>query len=160
MSDRKNQLVLAALLRHGRPTGSEELLDVVVGLAQAEFWTPEHLADLNRRSIAARLRNLEEQGLVRQEGVGVDARARRSTPLYVPAGAWDARAPVPPPPSGAPEAGRVGQRAHAAMDRTQLLALLDAQDDLLGVVHRFLTDLQAMREKHRARLNAVRAEVR
>ena len=99
MSDKKNQLVLAALLRHGRPAGSEELLDVVIGLAQAEFWTPEHLADLNRRSVAARLRNLEEQGMVRQEGVGVDARARRSTPLYAPVGAWDTRAPVPPPPS-------------------------------------------------------------
>lgn len=160
MSDKKNQLVLAALLRAGKPSGSEDLLDAAIGLATSENWTPEHLADFNRRSIAKRLQNLEEQGLVKQAGAGLDARARRTTPLYTPVGDWNPRAAVPPPPFATADGGRVGQRAHAMMDRTQLLALLDAQDDLLGVMHRFLSDLQAARERHRARLAAVGLEVR
>ena len=160
MSDKKNQLVLAALQRAGKPSGSEDLLDAAVGLATGEGWAPEQLSDFNRRSIAKRLQNLEEQGLVKPAGAGLDQRARRSTPLYTPTGGWDQRAPVPTPPALSSDIGRIGQRAHAAMDRTQLLALLDAQDDLLGVMHRFLGDLQAARERHRARLAAVGLEVR
>lgn len=160
MSDRKNELVLAALRRAGKPSGSEELVDAVQGLGLAEGWQPAQVADLNRRSVAKRLQNMVGEGLVQQAGAGLDDRARRSTPLFAPVGGWNPQALVPPPPAIGADDSRIGQRAHAAMNQQQLLALLDAQDDLLGVVHRFLGDLQTARERHRARLAAVGLEVR
>ncbi|MGO4700264.1 hypothetical protein [Dyella sp. 2RAB6] len=166
MSDRKNELVLAALRRAGKPSGSEELVDAVQGLALAEQWSPGHVADLNRRSIAKRLQNMASEGLVKQAGATTDDRARRSTPLFVPASGWDPQALVPPPPAG-PDDGRPARGGYDGLNRAQLLAVLDADDELFGVFARhiqslqgFFIDMQAAREKHRARLSAVGLEVR
>lgn len=149
---------MAALKRAGEALSSDDLLDMSVGLALAEGWLPEQLADFSRRSIATRLRNLELAGLVRQDGAGMDTRARRTTPLYAPTGGYDAAAPLPPPPRLERDAELADTSCYDGMSRPQLLALLEAQDDIIESVGRFFNDLRGMRDKARARLQAVGLE--
>lgn len=153
MSDTRNQLLLAALQRAGKPLASDDLLDAAVGLALAEGWTPEQTRELSRRSIAARLQNMLASGLVVQTGDALDDAARRLTPLFAPAAGYNARAMVP----GSPTPGRADtarESPYGSMDRTQLMAVLEAHDDMLECIGRFFTDLTTVREKVRRRLQA------
>ncbi len=161
MSDRRNDLLLAALKRAGVPCDSGDLLDRASGLALAERWAPEQLAPLTRASVAKRLTAMEGQGLVKKAGAGVDPRARRPTPMYVPDGGWDDSAPVPPPPTDGRASAARGD-AGTELDDTQFRVLLDAHDELFGLFARhvqqlgtFMGELSTLREKHRARLAAV-----
>lgn len=159
MSDKRNQLLVAALRRAGKPTASDDLLDAATGLALAEGWEPEQVSELNRRSVATRLRNLEQAGVVRQEGAGMDERARRTTPLFVPVAGWDVRAAVPAPPMVGASPTRRRESPYAGLNNTQLLALLEAHDDIAECLGRFLMDMGVVREKARRNLLAAGLEL-
>lgn len=152
MTDNRNDLLLAALLRAGEPMDSDELLVQANELALDYMWTPDHLVGLNRKSVAKRLRDMVDAGAIKVQGVGMDSSSRRTTPKYAPVAAYDAQADVPAPPSlptvPAPS-------PYALMNQTQLIAVLDAQDDALECVSRFLQDMSMVREKARRRLLAV-----
>ncbi|MGC1550509.1 MAG: hypothetical protein WA777_18460 [Rhodanobacter sp.] len=155
MSEKRNQLLLAALQRAGKPVGSEELLDLAVGLAVGSDWIPEQVA-LNRKSIAKRLQNMELTGEVVQCGSGMDESSRRTTPLYKPTAGYNPAAEVPPPPtvSSKPEL----ESPYEGLDRSQLLAVLDVHEAFAECVGRFMTDLNQLREKARRRLTAAGLE--
>lgn len=153
MSDTRNQLLLAALQRAGKPLASDDLLDAAVGLALAEGWTPEQTRELSRRSVAARLQNMLASNLVVQVGDALDETSRRLTPLFAPTGLYNPRASVPCAPTpGRADAGR--ESPYGSMDRTQLLVVLEAHDDMLECIGRFFADLTTVREKVRRRLHA------
>jgi len=151
MSDKRNQLILAALRRHGKPASSAELLDDINGLGEAEGWSPDSLAAITRQSVAKRLQAMVTTGEVIIAGKAFDGDLRRSTPTYEPAGGFDAKAPVPPPPlvEHAPSS------AYEQMTRPQLVAVLEAHDDVLECVGRFFNDLRTTRDRVRSRLAAV-----
>lgn len=158
MSDKRNQLLLAALQRAGKPTASDDLLDAATGLALADGWEPEQVAELNRRSVATRLRHLEQGGVVRQDGAGLDERARRTTPLYVPTGGWNARAAIPAPPATSEGRARRDASPYAGMNTAQLVALLEVHDSVTECVGRFLQDMNRLNEQSRRKLLAVGLE--
>lgn len=148
-----NDLLLASLRRAGEPMASDDLLDAATALALADGWEPEQVSALNRRSVATRLRNMEAGGKVTQVGVTMDEPSRRTTPVYAPVDGYDvsATAPEPPPPSRTTSPGST----YANLERSQLIALLDVHDALAQCTARFFSDLDAWREKSRARLQAV-----
>lgn len=153
MSDKQNQLLIAAMLRAGKPVASDDLLDAATGLALDEGWDRMHMQWLTRRSVARRLQLFEEQGIVRQRGSAIDSASRRPTPLYEPVVGFDSAAVVPAP----PEFSRKDVKAEASYDnlsRSQLLAVLDVHDGIAGCLQRFMTDLGRERERARARLLA------
>jgi hypothetical protein len=161
MSDPRDELLLAALKRAGKPLDSSDLLDEATGLALAD-WEPDQVK-LNRRSVAKRLQNMLTAGLVTHAGVGVDDAARRTTPLFAPVGGYDAHAPVPLPPEARQPAKQSGP--FEGLTTAQTITLMDVQDELLAVFVRqqkaqqqaqqlLFTELQAVREKVRGRLVA------
>lgn len=155
MSDRRQALLLAAMRRAGKPVSSDTLLDEAAGLALANGWPVGQVSSLNRKAVAQRLRMLVEAGQARECGTTVDVAARRATPLYEPTAGYDARAAAPPPPAADPASVPPREASpYEGRSRQQLLALLDVQDSLLDCLRRFLVDLDAEREKSRARLLA------
>lgn len=163
MSDKRKELLLAALQRAGKPRTSGELLDDAHGLALAEGWTPDQTADITRKSVAKHLQHMERDGLVRTVGATVDE-TRKPTPMFAPVDGFDLNALVPAPPMI--ERALTGKpSSYANLDRPQLLAVLDAQDDLLAEFARHIKDqelfferLGKVREKCRARLIAAGLE--
>jgi hypothetical protein len=151
MSDTRNELLLVALHRAGRPMASDDLLDAAHGLALNEGWSPAQVAPLTRKSVAKRLQNMVGSGQLKVAGAAMDEASRRTTPTYVPATGYDLRAVVPEPPRIANPAPTT---AYDGMDRTQLLAVLEAHDDVVECVGRFFADLTSVREKVRRRLLA------
>lgn len=156
MSDRRNELLLCALKRFGEPATSADIVDVAAGLASAEGWAADAIAAITRNSVAKRLEQLEQRGLVRQSTLGFDGRARRTTPRYEPVDGWDPKAPVPPPPGGA--GVERPETAYDGMSRPQLLAVLETHDEVIECVGRFLTDMRTVRERAKRRLIAVGLE--
>lgn len=166
MSDKYNELLLAALCRAGKPRTSGELLDEATGLALAEGWGSKQAAKLSRKGVAKRLQAMKDKGLVRTEGSTFDDDQGRMTPLFAPADGYDARALVPAPPQG--QAAAVAAEAGSPLDgktRTQILAMFDAQSELLAqfeagmrmqLAH--MQQMNELREKLRARLMAVGLE--
>lgn len=152
MSDTRNQLLLAALQRVGKPLASDDLLDAAVGLALAEGWTPEQTRELSRRSVAARLQNMLASGLVVQAGDALDVASRRLTPLFAAAAGYNPRAAVPGPPTPTRADAARSESPYSSMDRTQLMVVLEAHDDMLECIGRFFADLTTVREKVRRRL--------
>jgi DNA-binding Lrp family transcriptional regulator len=155
MSDPRDELLLAALKRAGKPLDSSDLLDEATGLALAD-WEPGQVR-LSRKSVAKRLQNMLTAGLVTHAGVGVDDGARRTTPLFAPVGGYDLRAPVPPPPAERPPAKQPGP--FVGLTTAQTVTLMDVQDELLSLFGRhlqaqqqFFAELAAVREKVRGRL--------
>lgn len=163
-SERLDQLLFATLAGTNGPQTSDSLLDLAMGAALSNGWTPAQTKLLTRRLVAARLQRLEKTGYVRRSGSDIDGRARRTTPTYVVANV-NAPTHIPPPPAA--EAG--SWQAHAptitsslmgaSMDvaqlsRDQITVLLDGHDQMLDTVSRFLADLSSTREKVRQRLIA------
>lgn len=162
-ADKLNDLLLAALQRAGKPSTSGDLVDAATGLALAEGWNPEQAAKLTRKSVAKRLQHMEKAGDVRTEGSAFDTTLDRMTPTFVPVRGFNARAPVPTPPGEHAPTGKAG--SYESMTRTQLIAVLDVQDEMLAEFarhlqeqERFFVRLGAIREKARARLLAVGLE--
>lgn len=165
MSDPRDELLLCALKRAGRPLDSSDLLDEATGLALAD-WEPDQVR-ISRKSVAKRLQNMLTAGLVTQAGLGVDDVARRTTPLFAPVGGYDLRSPVPPPPVNA-RAPAKQPGPFDGLSATQAVTLLDVQDELLAVFGRqlqaqqhqlqaqqqFFSELATVREKVRSRLLA------
>jgi hypothetical protein len=168
MTDTRNQLLLAAMQRAGKPLTSGDVLDEATGLAEAEGWQAQHLADVTRKSVSKRLQNMATGStpLVLVAGSALDEASRRMTPTYAPAAGYDVHAPIPPPPAAPPA------RANTPFDgltTVQSVTLLDVQDELLAVfgrqmqsmqrqmsdMERFFAELAATREKSRQRLLAV-----
>lgn len=160
----RNDLLLAALKRAGKPLDSGDVLDAAVGLAMADGWEPEQVASLNRRSIATRLQNMVDEGLLTRAGMGMDNVSRRTTPLYAPAAGYDAHAAVPKPPTPA-RAPAARASVFDGLSTTQTCTLLDVQDELLALFARqqqaqqqvqqqFMQELAVAREKARNRLLA------
>jgi hypothetical protein len=156
--DTRNELLLAAMRRAGRPLASGDVLDSAVGLALGEGWMPEQVR-LSRKAVSKRLQHLVLEGSVITAGETMDDASRRLTPLYAPVnGDYDLRAPVPAPPTmDVP----VKRSPHDDLDRAQLLVVLDVQDDLLAAfgrqlqdMQRFFVELTQTREKCRGRLLA------
>jgi hypothetical protein len=150
MSAKLNPLLLAALQRGGHAMASDELLNAAIELATAYGWTPEQLQHLDRRSIGKRLPMMATQGLVRLSGSKIDDGRRNATPLYEPVNGFDADAEVPTPPTAASKP--MTESSYASMDRSQLMAVLEAHDDMLECMGRFFTDLTTVRDKVRRRL--------
>lgn len=155
--DIRNELLLATLRRAGKPLDSGDVLDEATGLALGEGWQPEQV-QLSRRGASKRLQHLVLEGHVKAAGEALDEGSRRMTPLYAPVAGYDLRAPVPAPPAVETV---VKPSPHADLDRSQLLVLLDVQDDLLAVfvrqmqdTQRFFVELAQTREKCRGRLLA------
>lgn len=153
MSDRRNELLLAALLRAGKPVASDEVLDAVVGLGAAEGWSQTDLASISRGSVAKRLAAMVTDGKARMVGERLDPGSRRMTPIYEPADGFDPQAPVPPPPLDS--SSDRPSSPYEGMTQPQVLAVLDAQDEMLEAVARFFTDMRTIRERTRQRLAAV-----
>lgn len=152
MTDARNELLLSALKRAGEPLDSDALLNQASELALDHFWTPDHLTGLSRKGVAKRCRDMAESGVMNSAGVGIDAGSRRTTPKYAPVGGYEPQAPVPQPPEL--PAPPPMDSAYAAMHRIQLLAVLDAHDDVLECVSRFLREMTDVRERARRRLIA------
>lgn len=150
MTDARNDLLLAALSRAKHPLDSDELLGQATELALDHLWTPAHLTGLTRKGVAKRCRDLVDAGLMVVTGVGMDGGARRTTPKYAMADKHQAVAvPAPPALPTVPV-----ESPYASMDRTQLMAVLEAHDDVVECVGRFFADLTNVREKVRRRLMA------
>jgi len=158
MSDKYNDLLLAALQRAGKPRTSGQLLDAATGLALAEGWDTEQRAKLSRKSVAKRLQGMESRGLVRAEGSTFDEDQGRMTPLFLPVSGYDARALVPAPPS-TEHAPSSKASTYDGLNRSQLLAVLDVHDAFAECIGRFMADLSQQREKARQRLLAVGVEI-
>jgi hypothetical protein len=157
MTDHRNTLLLATLSRAGQPLDSDELLAQATELALDHQWTPDHLAGLNRKGVAKRCRDMVEAGLLVVSGVGVDGAARRTTPKY--AMTKNLKVPdVPPPPPLREEAPK--ESPYDAMDRTQLMAVLEAHDEFAECVGRFFRDLTNVRERVRRRLQSAGLDTR
>lgn len=161
MSERRNELLLAALSRCGQPATSADVLDVAAGLARAEGWAETDVAAITRNSVAKRMDLLVAQGKVKRSGVGFDGAARRTTPKYEPVDGFDARAPVPPPPNGVVHA--IAATPYESMSPRQLVGLLEAQDEMLEAqaeqlecLSRFLADMREVRERGQRRLVEIR----
>lgn len=96
-------LVLCALRRAGAPQKADAaLLDAVVALALDAGATPEDIADLDCRKIAAALRGLEVKRTIARGALARDARNGRDVPTYI-ADRHDPRAEPPSPPRPSPE---------------------------------------------------------
>lgn len=160
MSDRINELLLAALQSSAKPIPGSDVLDAAIGMGMAEGWTPDQLKGVTRRSVAGRLQQMVTAGLARVAGSVMDHDARRTTPAYEPV-ERPAKVSVPPPPAMAvASSSRTSSAAlHGDRPRAQLLALLDAQDEMLTAVGRFLQDLERARDRCRAKLIATGVEV-
>lgn len=148
MIDPRNQLLLATLSRAKEPLDSDDLLSQATELALDHLWTTAHLTGLTRKGVAKRCRDLVDTGDMVVTGVGMDGAARRTTPKYAMADKVMA-VEVPPPPA-LPTTTQ--ESPYESMDRSRLIAVLDAQDDALECVSRFLRDMAATREKVRRRL--------
>lgn len=149
--DTRNELLLAALSRAKGPLDSDELLSQATELALDYLWTPAHLTGLTRKGVAKRCRDMVDAGLLAVSGVSIDGGARRTTPTYsLRKEGADIAVPKPPalPPTAPVES------PYAGMDRTQLMAVLEAHDDVVECVGRFFADLTTVREKVRRRLMA------
>lgn len=162
MSDCRKELLLAALQRAGKARTSAELLDDATGLALAEGWEPAQTAKLTRKGVAKHLQHMEKAGLVRSEGTAFDNDAGRMTPTFVPVAGFDPRAQVPSAPTAVESITPARPADYENLNRTQLITLLDVQDDMLAEFarhlqeqERFFIKLGAIREKARARLLAV-----
>ena len=153
MVDARNDLLLAALRRAGKPMASGDVLDAAVGLATAEGWTAEQLASLTRKAVSKRLQNLCAGGQVKEVGSVVDPSSRRMTPTYLSAD-HNPNARVPPPPS-LPERTAAKESPYSGLEKSQLIALLDVHDALAQCQFRFMRDLDDWREKARRQLLAV-----
>jgi hypothetical protein len=147
--DARSQLLLATLSRAQEPLDSDDILSQATELAMDHLWTPAHLTGLTRKGVAKRCRDLVDTGHLVVTGVGMDGNARRTTPKYAIAFKDDVRPDVPAPPA-LPTAPQ--ESPYASMDRSQLLVVLDAQDDALECVARFLADMAKVSEKARRRL--------
>ncbi|HUA80353.1 MAG TPA: hypothetical protein VL997_08280 [Dyella sp.] len=166
MSELRNQLVLAAVRRAGKPVTSVELQPLIEGLATDAGWQEHQLQDLSLRSIGRRLLNLAARGEIRACGTGIDARGNATTPLYEPSdGVFDQAAPIPEPPGQrdsevSQPSATADESPYADMEQRQLLEVLEVQDMALACVARFLRDMQAISEKARRRLLAAGLEPR
>lgn len=174
MSELRNQLVLAAVRRAGKPVTSVELLPLIEGLATNAGWQEHQLQDLSVRSIGRRLLNLGQRGELRTCGTGFDARGNATTPLYEPAdGVYDPAAPIPEPPGNGDSEAPVpvasepthpvltdDESSYADKDPRQLLEILEVQDMALACVASFIRDMQVISEKARRRLLAAGLEPR
>lgn len=147
--DARNQLVLATLSRAKEPLDSDDILSQATELALDHLWTPAHLVGLTRKGVAKRCVDLLKSGYIQQTCFGMDNSSRRPTPKYAITFEDDRRPEVPEPPA-LPTAPI--ESPYASMDRTQLLTVLDAQDDALECVARFLADMAKVSEKARRRL--------
>jgi hypothetical protein len=154
MSDTRNQLLLAALHRAGKPLTSGDVLDEAVGLALAENWKPEQIAELNRKSVSKRLQNMVDAGLIMMAGQVLDESSRRMTPAYEPIGPRMPSMLIPEAPS-MPVRTPTKEADYAELSKSQLIALLDVHDGLAQCHGRFMDDLERWREKSRSRLAAV-----
>lgn len=160
MSIKRNDLLLATLQRAGKPLASDDLLDGACGLALDAGWDPAQSAELTRKVIAQLLKHLVARGVVRVAGSKFDEGARRSTPTYEPTKGYDPHALIPTGPT--PPTRVDPNSTFNAMNRAQVIAVLDAQDEMLSKfagglagLQAFLTGFMATREKVRARLVAV-----
>ena len=151
MSAALNNLLLAALQRAGKPQASDDLLDAAVGLGLAEGWEPADVC-LSRRSVAARLKNMEASGLVKCQGVRIDDSNRQTTPTYVPVGGYNPNALVPPPPERAAKQTTTPTTQYDGMSRSQLIALLEIGDDIAGEVSRFMVSMERLVVRSKRRL--------
>lgn len=154
MADARNELLLSALRRASKPLTSGDVLDAATGLAEAEGWTPEQLANVTRKAVSKRLQNMAEVGLVAEVGSVLDEGSRRMTPTYMGVGQSDPAAPVPPPPS-ITERAAAKESPYDGLEKSQLIALLDVHDSLAQVMSQHLQDLAGWRERSRQRLLAV-----
>lgn len=146
-----NDLLLVALQRSGKPLDSGAVLDAATGIAQADGWSRNVIDSLNRKSVSKRLANMAGEGIVRYAGERLDERGSRMTPLFAPAGEYDAAAVSPPaPPMKAPKS-----TAYDHLSRTQLITLLEVHDDQAQMISRFERDLNNWRATTRAKLMAV-----
>lgn len=152
MGDARNELLLSALRRAGTPLTSGDVLDAAVGLAQAEEWTPQQLANLTRKAVSKRLQNMVEEGAITNGSEVLDTTSRRMTPTYLATdpnpNAW-----VPPAPSAPAHTPK--DSPYAGLEKSQLIALLDVHDSLAQCLSRHMQDLDSWREKSRQRLLAV-----
>lgn len=166
MSKAINALILATLQRAGVPLASDDVLDQAYGHALNERWTVEALAELNRKSVASRLKGMVTSGHVRVAGQQRDIAARRDTPLYEPSAGWDAGAAIPAPDSP-PVRHNSDKSVYDGMTPRQRLAVFESQDMILDSLSRLLQHLQTgladmvqTREKARQRLLAEGLEPR
>lgn len=158
-NDKRYQLLLAVLKRAGKPVGSDDVLDAATGLALDGGWSPAQLKSFSsRRSVSKLLQNMLTSGLVSEGPQAIDAGARRSMPTYQPVDGYDLRAPVPPPPEGEVSPRASARSSYDGMSQPQLLAVLEAHDDVIECIGRFFHDLSNTREKVRRRLAAVGLE--
>jgi hypothetical protein len=158
MSDRRNKLLLATLQRAGKPLDSAELLAQATELAMDYLWTPAGLGGLTRKGVAKRCADMEAEGLLKQEGVAMDGRSRRTTPLYMPVAGYDKEAKVPKPPAVQAPTREEPADPFNGMSRVQLMAVLESHDEIAECVGRFLNDMRTARDKARQRLQAVGLE--
>lgn len=152
MSDARNDLLLATLRRACKPMTSGDVLDAAMGLAEAEGWTAQQLAPLNRKSVSKRLQNMADAGAINVCSDVLDGSARRMTPTYA-APDLNPNACVPLPPSEPVRAPK--DSPYEGLEKSQLIALLDVHDSLAQCLTRHMQDLDSWREKSRARLAAV-----
>lgn len=157
MSERRNQLLLAALKRLGAPSTSDQVSDHALGLAQADDWPESLLEGLSRRAVSTCLQNMERTGLVKKRAPVKDVAARRDTPTYEPVDGFNAKAPVPAPPQmEARHSTRAASRQARppSMSAEQMLKVLEVQDEMLSSVSRFLDDMKGVRARARRELIA------
>jgi len=151
MSTRRNELLLCALRRAGRPLTAGDAVDAAVGLATAEGWEPAQLEELTVKSASKLLQNM----VGKQIELGsptYDTQSHRAVPTYTVA-VYDAKAEVPPAPQirlHRPDKAS----PYNGMNKVKLLAILETHDDFLEAIGRFFHDLSVQREKARRRFAA------
>jgi hypothetical protein len=151
MSAKRNELLLCALRRAGKPLTAGDAVDAATGLAIGEGWDPAQLEELTTKAASKLLQNMVGHQVITGTPL-YDETCRRAVPSY-PVEVYDTQAPIPESPrlklhrpeKTSPYAGR---------NKVKLLAILETHDDILESVSRFFADLSVQREKARRRFAA------
>lgn len=148
MTQKFNQLLLAALARASEPLTSEDLVDEAVGLALSNGWQTEDLEGLTRPSVSARLRSMENLGLLKVMLERTDSNRRKIPAYSLTADESEAQHPIPSAPN--PLAEPVSP--YEDMTRAQILTLLEVHDEYLGVMARMMSEMREINLRARRRL--------
>lgn len=149
MADGRNELLLAALHRTPRPLTTGEAADAAVGLGESEGWPDERLNRLTRKAVVKLLQHMVTAGAARECGPQLEN--GRAVPTFEPTQPRDPDYPIP-------EAPLIPVRdkpcAYADRSKSQLITMLEAQDDVIECFARFIHDVKVQREQLRTKLQA------
>lgn len=135
-----DELLLAALHRHGAPCTAGELTDVAVGLAMGAGWPRRTWESPNVRAVSRQLQVMADVGSV------IRCAARRENGREVPTyglGVYDRATAVP----DAPQRDR-SEHPLSSMTARQRFTLFDVQDALLQTMARHRDEHNALLDRH------------